>query len=848
MNVRLINKIAEILGLDERELKKRLDYINITEEDIANLREISKRAEGRDLREIFSEFYDHLLKFPETREILESDGGLIDRLKNFQSAYLRELIAANYNSDYILKRLKVGMVHEERGVEPKYFTGAFSKWLEITLPLIYDRTDPEGSFKRAISFFKAVLFDITLSLDAYYFSKILKARDIRYSAIFENAFDPIIVADLQTLKIIEANRRALELLSVKKDELVGISLLNIHPDESRDSARFIYERIRSSNYIDEKLQVIDMKTGSRIPCEVGLSRYRIDEKEFVVGIFRDLREKIESEDKLRKINSLYEALSGINTLVTAVRDKESLFTESVRIVKEKGGFKFAGVYSTGSENPIASKGNFSHEDTSVCLKVNGTGRDFYFIVVSRKEREGFTKEEVGLLSEIAQDISFGLRWISSEEEMTHLKFYDDLTTLPNRTYFNTKLKEMIGMAEGRKEEIGLLVFDIDHFGEMNEALGHNYGDLILKAVSVRIREVVRSSDFLGRIGADEFAVIIQSSKARLSVEKLVDRLMEAFSQPLIINSSEIYITFSFGASYYPTDAEGPEKLLTNAVASLERAKNLGGNRIVHFSSDISIASEDRLRLRTELRKAFEKEEFALFFQPKIDLKTGNVSGAEALLRWIRKGKIVSPDLFIPLLEEGELIHQIGEWVVRKASESIRFLKDKGLEIPVAVNISPIQLKIPALADRILYWISSEGGNFESIEVEITESALMEDTSVSVEFLNALASYGIKTYIDDFGTGYSSLSYIKKLPVYALKIDREFVKDLPYDKDDLEIVKATILLAKTFGLKTVAEGVETREQAELLKDLECDYAQGFYFAKPMPFEEFKSYLEVSLKES
>ncbi len=380
---------------------------------------------------------------------------------------------------------------------------------------------------------------------------------------------------------------------------------------------------------------------------------------------------------------------------------------------------------------------------------------------------------------------------------------------------------------------------------MNEALGHNYGDLILKLVSVRLREVVRSSDFLGRIGADEFAVIIQSSKARTSVDRLVERLMDAFSMPLIINSSEMYITFSFGASYYPVDAREPEKLLTNAIASLERAKNLGGNSIVHFSSEVAVASEDRLRLRTELRKAFEKEEFALFFQPKIDLKTGKVSGAEALLRWIRKGKIVSPGLFIPLLEEGELIHHIGEWVVKKASESIRILKNKGLEIPLAVNISPIQLKVPSLAERILYWISSEGGNFESIEVEITESALMEDTSVSVEFLNALASYGIKTYIDDFGTGYSSLSYIKRLPVYALKIDREFVKDLPYDRDDLEIVKATILLAKTFGLKTVAEGVETGEQAELLKDLECDYAQGFYFAKPMPFEEFERYLEVYL---
>ena len=846
MKVRLINKIAEILGLDEREIKKRLEYINITEEDARNLREISRRTEGKDLNEIFSEFYDHLLKFTETRRILESDSALIERLKKLQSTYLKELLEANYNSNYALKRLKVGMVHEERGVEPKYFTGAFAKWLETTFPLIYDGEDPEGSFNRALSFFKAVLFDITLSLDAYYFSKILKAKDIRYSAIFENAFGPIIVAELQTLKIIEANQKALELFSSGKEDMIGCSILDIHPEEEKKIAKIIYNKLTEQNFIHDTLKVFNKKTGEIIPCEVELSKYKVDNKEFVVGIFRDLRKQIENEKRIEKLNTLYEALSGINSLITVVRDINNLFAESVNILKAKGKFKFAGIYKTGKEKAIASSGEVNPADTSVCLKINGQShiRETYYMVIAKEGKESFTKEEAGLLSEIAHDLSFGLKWISTEREITHLKFFDELTSLPNRTYFSNRLREVISNAETAKREVGLIVFDIDHFTEINEAMGHNYGDLILRAVSERLKTVVRSTDFLARIGGDEFAIVLTSNDAQKSLNLITKRVIKVFMEPLVVNSSEMYVTFSFGTSLYPFDANEPERLLTNAVASLERAKNLGGNRIVKYSSEIEIRSEGRLRLRTELRRAIENYEFDLFFQPKIDLKSGKIAGCEALIRWIKNGKVIPPSRFIPLLEEGELIHQVGEWVVKKAGDYINILKNKEINTPVAVNISPLQLKIPSLADRILFWISSRGGNFENFEVEITESALMEDTSVSIEFLNTLTSYGIKTYIDDFGTGYSSLAYLKKLPVYALKIDREFIKDLPNDRDDLEIVKATILLAKTFGLRTVAEGVETREQAELLKDLECDYAQGFYFAKPMPFEEFERFVSSS----
>jgi len=837
----LIERIAEILGLDEREIHERLRYLNITDEDINNLREIYSKTKGRGLKEIFEKFYRHLLEFPETREILEREEGLIDRLKSAQERHFKELVEGNFNLDYALKRLKVGLVHEERGVDPKYFTGAFSKWVEITLPLIFDKRDPQKSAERILSFFKAVLFDIVLSLEAYYFSKILRARDVRYSAIFENAFDGIIVADLDSFRIVEANQKALEILSAGKFELLGSHLWEIHPPEKREVMEVIYRSLRDRDQVHETVELYNRRSEERIPCEAGLRKFTVDNRNFIICELRDLREKVEREEKLRRINSLYDALSGINTLVTIVKDVNYLFNESVRIIKDKGKFKYAGIYAKDSQEVITSAGDYNESDTSVCISINSNSRRSYYLLVSRHERDSFTMEEVGLLYEIAHDLSFGLSKISTEKEIMHLKFYDELTNLPNRTYFNNKLKELVAIAEGKREEVGLLVFDIDHFSETNQAMGHSYGDLLLKAVATRLRSIVRQSDFLARIGADEFAIIIVSKEARISIDKLVERIKSNFSDPVIFNSHELFVTFSFGASFYPSDTNITEVLHSEAIASLEKAKNLGGNRYVPFSSEVNVTSKERIKLRTDLRKSFDKKEFVLYFQPKVNLQTEKVEGAEALLRWIKDGQIIPPTKFLPILEESELIHEIGEWVIIEACEHIKKWSEKGILNSIAVNVSPIQLRIPSLANKILFLISQKGTQCENIEVEITESALMEDTSVSVEFLNTLTSYGIRTYIDDFGTGYSSLAYLKKLPVYALKIDREFIKDLPHDRDDIEIVKATILLAKTFGLKTVAEGVETREQVELLKDLGCDYAQGYYFAKPMNGEEFEEYV-------
>ena len=836
----LIKRIAQVLKLDEGEVERRLSFVNLSREEIELLKEVHNRLGERDLEEVFRAFYDHLLSFEETRRILESEPGLVEKLKSLQAKYLKELLRADYNTDYALSRLRAGHIHESRQVEPKFFTGAFAKWMEVVAPLITEGT-PQESVRRLIALFKAVIFDITLSLEAYFFSRVLQGRGIKYEAIFNGVPDGIIIADLNTLRIVEANDSALGMLGRSEEDITAIYLVDIHPTELRDNAQELYRRAGREERVEGMVSLLNQTTGERIPTELTISCIEIEGSRYLVCIYRDIRGRIKGEEEMRKVRGLYISLSEINRIITSVRDRDRLFEESVRAIKENGDFKCVGIFKVGQEEPLSIYGEYNQEDTQAVFTIEGGSEEKFYIFVAKEGQDRFTQDEVKLLNEIARDLSFAINSITFHEEAVHTKSHDPITDLPNRTFFNRVLEDRVVTARVKREDMGLVVIDIDNFGEMNQALGHRYGDDLLRAVADRLRDTVRESDFLARVGADEFGILVLSSNVRVAVERLIERIRRSFSRPVVFDSREVFVSFSYGISIFPDDGETQDQLLINAVASLNRAKSLGGDRAVYYSVDVDKTTEERLNMRTNLRKALDKEEFRLYYQPKVDLKTGEIADCEALIRWVNDGKIIPPVKFIPLLEESGLIHRVGEWVVSEACRQVREWQERGINVSIAVNISPNQLKLPYLADRLLYTISSNGGAYDRLEIEITESAIMEDTQTSVDFLNSLASYGVKTYIDDFGTGYSSLAYLKRLPVYALKIDREFIKDLPEDRDNIEIVKATISLANTFGLKTVAEGVETKEQVELLKDLGCDYAQGFYFGKPMPAEEFEEFV-------
>ena len=828
----MVNRIIRVLGLNEGEVRRRLDFLNLTKEDINLLRKLGRSLSEDEIRKVVDRFYDHILSFEEVREKFAGEDQ-IEKVKREQTSYLLKLIEGKLNMDYVRRSVEVGLRHEEAGVEPKQFTGAFAVWVDLVSDLIEEKVPKEDVPRTLVALFKAVILNITLTLDAYYYVKIVKSGDVRYRTALEAVPDGILVFDTDTKLIVDANAQAKALIG--DGDLEGKQISSIFPEEIRED---LSGRIEGGTFGDRSAYVENRASGEWIPVELSLGTFRSEGREFGVLVIRDIREKVLSEEKLRKLGKLYEALSGINTLVTTVDSVERMFSEAVKILKEKGDFKYAGVFDRESGDPVAEEGEFSERDTSVCIAMDPVNGESYFMVISKHGKETMSVEEVQLIKEIAHDLSFGLRKILSERLMRHMEIHDNLTGLPDRTHFIQKLKEVVDQAGSRKAEVALLVIDIDHFNDLNQALGHEAGDRILREVAARLKGIVRRSDFLARIGGDEFAVVVISEDAKTAVRKLIERIGAAFSEPIRVDSRDVYLTFSQGVSFFPEDTDLPEVLLANAMASVSRSKHLGGNRTVYFSEGVERVTEEKIRIRTDLRKAFDRGEFTLYYQPKVDLRTGRIVGCEALIRWVRDGEVIPPSKFLPVIEESELIHSVGEWVVGEVCRQINDWKRKGIDISVAVNVSPIQLRSPSFADSFVATVSRCSDNFENLEVEITESAIMEDVNASVEFLNTLASCGIRTYIDDFGTGYSSLFYLKKLPVYALKIDREFIKDLPEDRDDLEIVKAIILLARTFGLKTVAEGTETEAQVNLLKDLGCDFAQGYYFSPPVPADEFE----------
>lgn len=562
------------------------------------------------------------------------------------------------------------------------------------------------------------------------------------------------------------------------------------------------------------------------PVEVTLSPLK---KSYILLLLRDLSKG--AREQLEKMHRLYKALSRTNLLVTTAKSAADMLEGCVNILFESGLFKYVALFPKEGLKPYAERGSYTGKENAICIGIEGESA--CYLLVSKERGESFSTSELDLLLEVTHDIAFGFRKFKMEAGEERKLQTDPLTGLPNRLHFIKYLKQTLNFARSSNRSVALLILDVDRFGEINQALGQAAGDRLLVSIAEALRSLVRRTDLIARTGSDEFAVLLVSSDPVKAVLELMRRVQKHFSRPLEVNSHSVYVTFSGGASIFPADTEAPDLLCANATASLQRSKRTGGNSVVFFSQDIVKASETSLRFRTDLREALENGEFVLHYQPKVDLRTGRTVGVEALIRWVRNGEIIPPMRFLPLAEEEGLIHEIGVWVLKEACRQIKRWKLRGKAIPIAVNVSASQLKVASFAVGFPFVTAGCGENLNLLEVEITESALMEDPAQGVEFVNTLTSYGIRTYIDDFGTGYSSLAYLKKLPVYAIKIDREFIKDLPEDRDSVEIVKATVGLAKAFSLKTIAEGVETREQVELLRKLGCDQAQGYFFAPPLP---------------
>ena len=605
---------------------------------------------------------------------------------------------------------------------------------------------------------------------------------------------------------------------------------------------------------------------------------------------------IAGQESIEKLTRIRLISSEINSAIVRIRDRHRLFAETCRIAVEHGGFGIAwiGTLNTKTQEitPVASYGieaesylAHARNTASTGLKLGGgvagravrekravfsndllaetslggerrkeaIRRGYRSVIVLPFLVEGsvvgnlslfareagfFDDEEVKLLNELADDISFALEHIGKEEKLNYLAYYDVLTGLPNRTLFIDRLDQRISAARDGQQMFSVMMLDIERFRLVNDTLGRQAGDDLLRQISQRLKNAFQNVDLLANFGGDIFAIATRRTKESAVIVHLLEKILTVLSgEPFKVGGSELRVAARVGAAVYPADGTDVDVLLKNAEAALENAKTTG-HRYVYYAPQMNARAAEQLQLENELRRAILEEQFVLHYQQRVDLASGRISGMEALIRWAhpRRG-LVPPGEFIPILENTGLIFEAGRWALKRAALDHAAWRAQGLKPPrIAVNISAIHLQRKEFVEDVRTSVVA-AEDFEHIDIEITESMLMVDLEGNIEKLKAVQAMGMLVAMDDFGTGYSSLSYLARLPINSLKVDRSFISQMAKGPEQMAIVTAVISLGRALNLKVVAEGVETEEQANLLRLLHCDEAQGYLFGRPVPSGKF-----------
>jgi len=466
------------------------------------------------------------------------------------------------------------------------------------------------------------------------------------------------------------------------------------------------------------------------------------------------------------------------------------------------------------------------------------------VLITHKSEQG----NIDFFSTVAKDIR-SLR--SAEETIKHLAYYDTLTGLPNRNELLKQLEYEIDRVRRNNSHSALLYIDLDNFKYINDSLGHPTGDLVLKEIAQRLQTEIRGEDILARLGGDEFVVILtelsnDSLEALSQARKVTKKLNEYIARDIFVENMTFNLTASIGISMFSAGADNGHELLRFADTAMYEAKKAGKNQFEVFHKDMSIQIHRQLALEHKLRKAYSNNEFVLFFQPKNDAMTGQIYGGEVLLRWNDpENGIMAPGHFLDILESSGLIMDVGHWVLKESLKQLASWMAMGIWKPhqrLSINISTRQFQDEHFSHSVIRLIEEAGVPAQCVDIEITEYSLINDLKKSVAKMEELIRQGVSFSLDDFGTGYSSLSYLKNLPVSTVKIDRSFIQDITIDKSDEALVTSIITISKNLGLTVVAEGIETKDQLQILKRFQCDYVQGYYFSKPVPAIEFESLLQ------
>jgi PAS domain S-box-containing protein/diguanylate cyclase (GGDEF)-like protein len=711
--------------------------------------------------------------------------------------------------------------------------------------------------------------------------------------LMESLADGVFVA--QDYRFVFANPALLAILGYSQAEFVGLPFANVVAPEFLDAwtERFT-QRVGTGPEPPRNYEVRFLRNGGGdLILELRASRVPFKGRLAALGVIRDTTERKRADDKIRRLNRVYAVLSGINNLIVRTRDREELFRGACRIAVEQGAFKMAWIgeidpetldgkvvaWCGGEESyvekiPITARDGTPASDRPACRALRLTqpvisndiatdpsvapirkdllarghksigcfpltlnARAEAVLSLCSGEVNTFDEGEMRLLRELAGDISFALDHIQKAEHLDYLAYYDEVTGLANRTLFRERVGQFVSAAGREGKMLAIAKIDIERFKTINDTFGRQAGDALLRQIAKRARLAVTDPNWLACTGGDRFAAVFPDmARVDDAARRIALRYREIFEAPFDIGGTELRVADRLGIAMFPEDGADADTLMRNAESALKKAK-ASGERYLFYAQQMTERVAERLNLENKLRRAVEKEEFVLHYQPKVDLASGAITGVEALIRWNDPATgLVPPGHFIPLLEETGLILEVGSWALTQAVRDHSHWLGLGVPAPrIAVNVSPIQLRQRDFVETVKRAIAS-GASPTGIDLEITESLIMEDMAGNIAKLNAIRELGLTLFIDDFGTGYSSLGYLARLPVQSLKIDRSFVVTMLEDPNIMTLVSTIISLAHSLKLKVVAEGVDKDEQAKILRLLRCEEMQGYLFSKPVPRDE------------
>lgn len=847
-----VDLIAREIGLDQDEIEQRKAFLELEETDVEMLRQVHKLLQHD--KEGFSDaFYQHLVEFPEMRKLLP-DADTVARLRASQAAYFDRLTAGDYGREYIRDRLKVGVVHQRIGLEPKWYIGAYRKYLSELLAILWRMfSDKPETFLAAYNAaLKVVSLDMGLALDTYVQAaqqEVLQHRNYLQQVISGMPAGLIVVNAAGDIRSMNDMMR--KMLDIGEEFLEYSSPLN-DLIESATLAECVADVRATGKPRDRVIVTLSRECAGTRHFEFSIRPTVLGRENLLLLIAQDVTFQLEATRKLQESEEQFRLTFNQAAVAIAHANPEGQFIRFNRKLCEITGY---------------TEAELLHRDFRAITHSDDVARDTtLFERLSRGEISEYTREKryihkngytvwANVTVSSMRDAMGRQRFISlienisrrkeAEDELRRLVNHDALTGLPNRLLLEDRLEQAIAHAHRASRLVAVMFIDLDRFKNINDSLGHDAGDEVIVEMACRIANSLREADTVARQGGDEFVVVLPDMAHEEDAAIVAQKILESLFQPMVVSGQEVFPTGSIGISLYPRDGQDAQTLLKHADAAMYRAKADGRNGYQFYAGSMGTSALDSLKLEGALRRALERNEFLLHYQPQVDIRTGAVVGVEALVRWQPQGKeMVSPADFIPIAEETGLIVPIGEWVLATACAQHKAWRDAGLPpVRIGVNLSARQFQRQDLAKRVARLLEEMDCTPDCLALEITESDVMQNPETAVEILRQLHAMGVHLAIDDFGTGYSSLSYLKRFPIDSLKIDRSFVRDITSDADDAMIVNSVIALAHSMKLSVIAEGVENIQQLDFLSDHGCDQMQGYYFSKPVPADQIARLLQV-----